>query len=119
MWSISSGHGTYSWDVRQYPHRSAAAARTRARSAAAIGAAIGNAKLSYQKFPAFLVEQGIKQLGIPKKTAGLMTEMHEAGNDGLLNPQEPRSEKNTTPTSIEAFAKEVFAPAYKAKAATA
>ena len=88
-------------------------------AAAAIGAAIGKPKLSYQKFPAFLVEQGIKQLGVPKKTASLMTEMHEAGNEGLLNPQEARSEKNTTPTSIEAFAQEVFAPAYRAKAATA
>lgn len=88
-------------------------------AASAIGAAIGNPKLSYQKFPAFLVEQGIKQLGVPKKTASLMTEMHDAGNEGLLNPQEPRSEKNTTPTSIEAFAQDVFAPAYKAKAATA
>ena len=87
--------------------------------AAAIGAAIGKPKLSYQKFPALLVEQGIKQLGIPKKTAHLMTEMHDAGNEGLLTPQEPRSEQNTTPTSIEAFAEEVFAPAYRAKAATA
>jgi len=87
--------------------------------ASAIGAFIGKPKLSYQKFPAFLVEQGIKQLGIPKKTASLMTEMHEAGNEGLLNPQEPRSEQNTTPTSIEAFAQEVFAPAYQAKAASA
>jgi uncharacterized protein YbjT (DUF2867 family) len=86
---------------------------------AAIGAAIGKPKLAYQKFPAFLVEQGIKQLGVPKRTAALMTEMHEAGNEGLLNPQEPRSEQNTTPTSIEAFAQEVFAPAYQAKAATA
>jgi uncharacterized protein YbjT (DUF2867 family) len=88
-------------------------------AASAIGAAIGKPKLSYQKFPAFLVEQGLKQLGIPKKTASLMTEMHEAGNDGLLIPQEPRSEQNTTPTSIEAFAQEEFAPAYQAKGATA
>ncbi|HXT24421.1 MAG TPA: NmrA family NAD(P)-binding protein [Candidatus Eisenbacteria bacterium] len=88
-------------------------------AAAAIGAAIGKPKLSYQKFPAFLVEQGIKQLGVPKKTASLMTEMHEAGNEGLLIPQEPRSEQNTTPTSIEVFAEEEFAPLYQAKAATA
>jgi uncharacterized protein YbjT (DUF2867 family) len=88
-------------------------------AASAIGAAIGKPKLSYQKFPAFMVEQGIKQLGIPKKTASLMTEMHEAGNEGLLTPQEPRSAENTTPTSIEAFAQEEFAPAYQAKAATA
>jgi uncharacterized protein YbjT (DUF2867 family) len=88
-------------------------------AAAAIGAAIGKPKLSYQKFPAFLVEQGIKQLGVPKKTASLMTEMHEAGNEGLLIPQELRSEQNTTPTSIEAFAEQEFAPLYKEKAATA
>jgi uncharacterized protein YbjT (DUF2867 family) len=88
-------------------------------AAAAIGAAIGKPKLAYQKFPAFLVEQGIKQLGVPKKTASLMTEMHEAGNEGLLNPQEPRCEQNTTPTSVETFAQEVLAPAYQGKAATA
>lgn len=88
-------------------------------AASTIGAAIGKPKLSYQKFPAFMVEQGIKQLGVPKKTAALMTEMHEAGNEGLLNPLEVRSAENTTPTSIEAFAQEVFAPAYQAKAASA
>lgn len=88
-------------------------------AALAFGAAIGNPKLGYQKFPSFLVEQGIKQLGLPSKTASLMSEMHEAANDGLLDPQEPRSQENTTPTSIEAFAREVFAPAYHAKAATA
>src|SRR5262245_56084646 len=40
IWSISSGQGTYAWDVRQYPHRPAAAAWTRARSATPIGSAI-------------------------------------------------------------------------------
>ena len=88
-------------------------------AAAAIGAGIGKLKLSYQKFPAFLVEQGMKQMGIPGKTASLMSEMNDAMNEGLLNPQEPRSEKNTTPTSMETFVQEVFAPAYNAKAAGA
>jgi len=88
-------------------------------AAAAIGAGIGKAKLSYQRFPAFLVEQGMKQMGIPGKTASLMSELNEAVNGGVLNPQEPRSENNTTPTTIEIWAREVFAPAYHAKAAGA
>src|SRR5438067_2323383 len=92
---------------------------THDEGASAIGAGIGKPKLSYQKFPSFLVEQGMKQMGIPGKTASLMSEMNEAANDGLLNPEESRSEKNTTPTAIEIWVKEVFAPVYNAKAAGA
>ncbi|MBS1842727.1 MAG: NmrA family NAD(P)-binding protein [Acidobacteria bacterium] len=88
-------------------------------AAHAIGAEIGKPKLSYQNFPNFMVEQALKQMGIPGKTASLMTEMTEAANNGLLNPTQPRSEKTTTPTSIEAWAKEVFVPAYNARTAFA
>jgi uncharacterized protein YbjT (DUF2867 family) len=88
-------------------------------AAAAIGAAIGKPKLSYKQFPTFLVEQGMKQMGIPGKTAALMSEMNDAANDGRLNPLESRSERNTTATSIEDWAKDVFAPAYRAKVAGA
>ena len=84
-----------------------------------LGAEIGKPKLGYQKFPSFLVEQALKQMGLPAKTAALMSEMNEAANDGLLNAQEPRTEKNTTPTTLEVFAKETFAPAYNAKSANA
>lgn len=87
--------------------------------ATAIGSTIGKPKLSYQKFPGFLVEQGMKQMGIPGKTASLMSEMNSAANDGLLKPLEPRTPRNTTPTPIEAWAREVFVPAYNAKAAGA
>lgn len=86
-------------------------------AAKAIGAAIGKPKLTYKHFPAFLIEQGMKQMGIPGKTASLMSEMNEAANDGLLKPLQARSEKNTTGTAIEDWAREVFAPAYNAKAA--
>ncbi|HEY1425009.1 MAG TPA: NmrA family NAD(P)-binding protein [Candidatus Acidoferrum sp.] len=82
-------------------------------AAAAIGAAIGKPKLSYKQFPAFLVEQGMKQMGIPGKTATLMSEMNDAANDGRLSPLESRSAKNTTATSIVDWAKEVFLPAYR------
>jgi uncharacterized protein YbjT (DUF2867 family) len=88
-------------------------------AATAIGAAIGKPKLSYKQFPAFLVEQGMKQMGIPGKTAALMSEMNDAANQGRLSPLETRTSKNTTATSIEDWAKEVFAAAYRAKAAGA
>jgi uncharacterized protein YbjT (DUF2867 family) len=89
------------------------------QAAKAIGAAIGKPKLSYKRFPAFLIEQGMKQMGIPGKTASVMSEMNEAANVGRLKPLEARSEKNTTPTTIEDWAREVFALAYNAKAAGA
>ena len=84
-----------------------------------IGSEIGKPKLSYQNFPSFMVEQALKQMGLPGKTATLMTELSDAANDGLLNPTQPRSEKTTTATSIETWAKEVFLPAYNAKTAQA
>src|SRR5215467_1925090 len=83
--------------------------------ATAIGTGIGKPKLSYTRFPAFIVEQGMKQMGIPGKTASLMSEVNDAVNDGLLQPLERRSAKNTTPTSIEDWVKDVFSPAYAAK----
>jgi len=92
---------------------------THEEAALALGAEIGKPKLSYQRFPGFMVEQAMKHMGMSGKTAAMMTEMNEAANDGLLDPLETRSPSNTTPTSIETFAKEVFAPAFRAKAATA
>jgi uncharacterized protein YbjT (DUF2867 family) len=92
---------------------------TQEEAAHILGAAIGQPKLSYQKFPAFLVEQALKQMGLPAKTAALMSEMNEALNDALMRPQEARSQRSTTQTTLETFAKEIFAPAYNAKAATA
>jgi uncharacterized protein YbjT (DUF2867 family) len=88
-------------------------------AASLIGAGIGKPKLSYQRFPGFMVEQAMKQMGFPGKTAALMSEMNDAANDGLLDPQEARSEANTTPTRFETFVQEGFVPAYHAKAAKA
>jgi uncharacterized protein YbjT (DUF2867 family) len=92
---------------------------TQEEAAHILGAEIGKPKLSYQRFPGFMVEQALKQMGIPAKTAALMSEMNEAANDGLLNPIAQRSAENTTPTTLEEFVKETFAPAYNAKSAKA
>jgi hypothetical protein len=47
----------------------------------------------------------------------LVLEMSESLNSGLMKSREPRSERNTTPTTLESFAATVFAPAYHANAA--
>jgi hypothetical protein len=46
-------------------------------------------------------------------------EMCDALNTGHMHSQEPRSASNTTSTTLEAFVAQVFAPAYRAKAAGA
>ena len=45
--------------------------------------------------------------------------MCDAINDGRVVALEPRSAKNTTPTSFETFVKDVFVPAYRGQAGTA
>lgn len=87
--------------------------------AAIIGKAIGKPKLTYTQVPFLMLGPAITSMGIPKKTGELLIEMMKAGNSGLLDPQESRSPANTTPTTIESFVAEVFAPAYASKTASA
>jgi hypothetical protein len=54
-----------------------------------------------------------------KNLAGLLTELWKSLAAGTVKPLEPRNAANTTPTSIETFVSEVFAPAYLAQAAGA
>lgn len=84
-----------------------------------IGNAIGKPKLSYMQVPFLVLEPALVQMGISKDAAALFIEMWKAGNAGKIVPLEARSPKNTTPTSIETFVAEVFAPAYLGKTATA
>lgn len=84
-----------------------------------IGKALGKPGLGYMQVPFMMLEPALGQMGLPKSTAALLIEMMKAMNDGLLAPQELRSAKNTTPTTIESFVAEVFAPAYLGKTASA
>jgi uncharacterized protein YbjT (DUF2867 family) len=88
-------------------------------TAAIIARGIGKPDLRYVQFPYEQVHQVLTQMGIPVKTAAMFIEMHEAFNEGVVVAQERRSAENTTPTSLEKFVQEVFAPAYQGKAATA
>lgn len=85
-------------------------------AAAAIGKGISRPEARYVQFSYEQVEQTLLQMGVGQKTAPLFTEMYRGFNEGIVVNLEPRSEVNTTPTSIEAFVKEVFAPAYQGKA---
>src|ERR1700735_782743 len=88
-------------------------------AASVVGAAIGKPKLGYMQVPFMMLEPALVQMGLPKSTAALLIEMWKGANAGLIVPLEPRSAKNTTPTRLEWFATEIFAPAYNAKTSAA
>lgn len=80
-------------------------------AASIVGKAIGNPDVKYVQVPSPVLEANLLQMGMPPKSAGLILEMWEGANAGLIRPEEPRSARNTTPTSLESFVSEVFAPA--------
>jgi uncharacterized protein YbjT (DUF2867 family) len=87
--------------------------------AAIVGGAIGKPRLSYMQVPFTMLELALVQMGLPPNTVALFIEMGKAANAGLLVPQEQRSAKNTTPTTLEWFVAEVIAPAYLGKTTNA
>ena len=84
-----------------------------------IGGVIGKPGLEYVRLPDDQVVQALSSTGMSKDFAKLILEMANAFNRGHVKMLEPRSAKNTTPTSFETFAREVFLPAYKGQAAGA
>lgn len=78
--------------------------------------ALNKPDLRYAQFPYDQVQQVLVQMGTPPKTAALFIEMFQGFNNGIVVPTEPRAEKNTTPTSFESFAKDVFVPMYQGRA---
>jgi uncharacterized protein YbjT (DUF2867 family) len=78
-----------------------------------IGNAIGKSGLSYTKLPAMMLRPALTQMGMSKSMANMLLEMADALNSGYMAPLEPRSESNSTPTSIEAFIAEEFVPRYQ------
>src|SRR5579863_519251 len=84
--------------------------------ATALGKAIGKPDLQYTQFGYEQVQHAMTQMGLSEKTVALFIEMFRGFNEGTVVGLEKRSANNTTPTSIEVFAKEVFAPAYLGKA---
>ena len=90
-----------------------------AEAAKVLGAAIGKPGLGYTSVPSFMAKPALTQMGLSKSVADSLVEMSEAINDRRMVPLEKRSPANSTPTSIEWFAENVFAPVFKASAAKA
>jgi len=80
----------------------------------ALGKAIGKPDLAYVQFPYPDARKGMVQAGLQEEMADLYVDMSRGFNDGIVKPTQPRSKETTTPTTIEAFAAEVYAPAFRA-----
>lgn len=92
---------------------------TYTEAAKIVGTAIGKPDLAYVQLPDEQVIEAMTGMGISRNMAQLLCEMSAALNNGYMRALEPRSEKNTTPTTFETFVQEVFLPAYKGQAAKA
>lgn len=92
---------------------------TCAEAAKIIGAAIGKPDLAYRQVPPSVLKPAMMQMGMSSDMVDLLMEMSEALNTGHMKSQEPRSARNTTATTLETFVAEVFAPAFRGKAAGA
>jgi uncharacterized protein YbjT (DUF2867 family) len=84
-----------------------------------IGSAVGKPDLSYRQLPASVLKPAMMQMGMSSNMVDLLLEMSDALNTGHMKSQEARSARNTTATTLETFVAEVFAPAYRGKAAGA
>ncbi len=80
---------------------------------AAIGKAIGKPDLRYVAFPYPDAKQGMVQAGLPGDMADLYVEMSRGFNERTIRATQPRSPATPTPTTIEAWAERVFAPAFR------
>ena len=92
---------------------------TYAEVARIVGTAIGKPALAYVQMGAEQMILAMTQMGMSRNFASLICEMADALNAGYMRALEPRSERNTTPTSYETFVQDAFLPAYKGQVAGA
>ena len=79
----------------------------------AFGHAIGRPDLPYIQLGYEQARQGMLQAGMSTSMVDLMEEMIRTQNEGRLVERDVRTAASTTPTTIEAFAQTVFAPAFQ------
>jgi uncharacterized protein YbjT (DUF2867 family) len=84
-----------------------------------IGKAIGKPNLEYVQLPDQPMRGALVQFGMSQNFADLILEMAHALNSGYMRSLEPRSRKNTTPTSYEQFVTENFVPLFQQQASAA
>lgn len=79
-----------------------------------VGEAIGNSELRYVQTPIERAERELLEGGSELTMVRHRLQMYIGFNDGSIRWLEERSAENTTPTSIETFAAEEFAPRLEA-----
>ncbi len=82
-----------------------------------IGKAIGKPDLGYIHAPDGQIRAAMVQMGMSDAMAALILEMAAALNSGHMRTLEPRTSRNTTPTSYENFVADKFVPAYQQQVA--
>jgi uncharacterized protein YbjT (DUF2867 family) len=88
-------------------------------ASAVIGKAIEKPDLQYVQMPDEQIRPVFIQMGMSPNIADLILEMAGALNSGYMRALEPRSARNTTPTSFETFVAEQFVPVYQAQSKAA
>jgi uncharacterized protein YbjT (DUF2867 family) len=90
---------------REYTHREAAGI---------LGAAIGRPDLPYVEFSYVDFHKGLLDAAFSQSAADTYLEMFTAFNEGRIQPEISRNRHSTTPTTLDQFAHEIFAPAFAA-----
>ncbi|HKW16465.1 MAG TPA: NAD(P)H-binding protein [Terriglobales bacterium] len=80
-----------------------------------IGKAIAKPDLKYAQLTPEQFRDVLVQMGMSRNVAGGLAEMAQGMNSGHVKALEPRSPRNTTPTSYEQFVAETFLPLYQSK----
>jgi uncharacterized protein YbjT (DUF2867 family) len=77
-----------------------------------LGKSINKPDLPYIEFPYDEAEKAMVQMGLSADYARLIVELNRGINEGIVKPTESRSNRNTTPTTIEDFS-QIFAAAFR------
>jgi uncharacterized protein YbjT (DUF2867 family) len=85
--------------------------------ATVIGKAIGMTDLKYVQAPEDQIFAGMQQMGMSADLVKLILEMAAALNNGHMKALEPRSSRNTTPTTYESFVQQQFLPYFESRKA--
>jgi uncharacterized protein YbjT (DUF2867 family) len=78
-----------------------------------LGASVGKPNLAYVRFPDSLFKKGlVDNGGLSLNAANIAIEINQGMNSGRIHAEQ-RSKSNTTPTTLEIFAENTFAPAFR------
>jgi uncharacterized protein YbjT (DUF2867 family) len=87
---------------------------TMTEAAGILGHAVGRADLPYVVLPDQQMHHALASAGLPGHMIDMLLEMYRAIDAGKIHAAEPRLPENTTSTTLEDWAADTFAAAYRA-----